>query len=116
MGSGFKVQGSGFTVEGSGFRVQVSGFRVLGLGCRERYAHPRHVKWRLTTEDPLWGYPVPALGAVSPFLEPFCDELLSKVDKPGKNDFEIPQRRALRGMYHARRMGLHLFPVLLADF
>jgi len=39
---------------------------------------------------------VPVLGAVCPFLEPFWDELLSKVDKPGKTDFEIPPRRTLR--------------------
>ena len=37
------------------------------------------------TEGPSWGYPVPGLGAVSPFLEPFCCGLLSKSDKPGKN-------------------------------
>ena len=38
-----------------------------------------------STEGPSWGYPVPGLGAVSPVLEPFCCELLSKVDKPGKD-------------------------------
>ena len=35
----------------------------------------------LTTEGPSWWYPVPGLGAVSPFLEPFCGHLSPKVDK-----------------------------------
>jgi len=34
-------------------------------------------------------------------LEPFRGEFLSKVDKPGKIDFEIPPRRALRGSHSA---------------
>ena len=34
----------------------------------------------------------------APFLEPFCEKLLSKVDKScWKLTFEIPPRRALRG-------------------
>ena len=48
-------------------------------GTLEAVHLPRH-----TTEGPSWGYPVLVLGAVCPFLEPFCGELLSKVDRPGK--------------------------------
>ena len=33
------------------------------------------------TKGPMWGYPLPVLGAISPFLEPFCGHLSSKIDK-----------------------------------
>jgi len=36
---------------------------------------------RMTTEDPMWGHPMPVLGALSPFLEPFCGHLSPKLDK-----------------------------------
>ena len=32
-----------------------------------------------TTEDPSWGYPRPVLGAIDPYLEPFCGHLSPKV-------------------------------------
>ena len=35
----------------------------------------------VTTEDPMWGHPMPVLGALSPFLEPFCGHLSPKLDK-----------------------------------
>ena len=35
----------------------------------------------LTTEGPMWGHPMPVLGALSPFLEPFCGHLSPKLDK-----------------------------------
>ena len=35
----------------------------------------------LTTEDPMWGHPMPVLGALSPFLEPFRGHLSPKVDE-----------------------------------
>ena len=34
-----------------------------------------------TTEGPMWGHPMPVLGALSPFLEPFCGHLSPKLDK-----------------------------------
>jgi len=52
-----------------------------------------------TTKGPMWGHPRPVLGAVDPFLEPFCGHLLLKVDRLcSKLTFEIPPRRALRGV------------------
>ena len=39
---------------------------------------------RRATEGPSWGYPALSLGALSPFFEPMCCELLSKFDKHGK--------------------------------
>ena len=36
----------------------------------------------------MWGHPMPVLGALSPFLEPFCWHLLT---------FEIPPQRASGG-------------------
>ena len=33
------------------------------------------------TKGPMWGYPRPVLGAVDPFLEPFCGYLSLKVDE-----------------------------------
>jgi len=33
------------------------------------------------TEGPMWGHPMPVLGALSPFLEPFCGHLSPKLDK-----------------------------------
>jgi len=33
------------------------------------------------TEDPMWGHPMPVLGALSPFLEPFRGHLSPKVDE-----------------------------------
>ena len=33
----------------------------------------------------MWGYPVPVLGAISPFLEPFRGYLSPKVDKVYRN-------------------------------
>jgi len=33
------------------------------------------------TEGPSWGHPMPFLGAVWPFLEPFCGHLSPKVDE-----------------------------------
>ena len=49
------------------------------------------------TEGPWWGYPMLVLGAVCPFLEPFCGHLSPKVDKSSKNGFWLRYRRALRG-------------------
>ena len=34
-----------------------------------------------TTEGPMWGHPMPVLGALGPFLEPFCGHLSPKLDK-----------------------------------
>ena len=34
-----------------------------------------------STEGPMWGHPMPVLGALSPFLEPFCGHLSPKLDK-----------------------------------
>ena len=34
-----------------------------------------------TTKGPMWGHPVPVLGAISPLLEPFCGHLSPKIDK-----------------------------------
>jgi hypothetical protein len=34
-----------------------------------------------TTEGPLWGHPMPVLGALSPLLEPFYGHLSPKIDK-----------------------------------
>ena len=33
------------------------------------------------TEDPMWGHPMPVLGALSPFLEPFRGHLSPKADE-----------------------------------
>ena len=33
------------------------------------------------TEGPMWGHPMPVLGALIPFLEPFCVHLSPKIDK-----------------------------------
>ena len=33
-----------------------------------------------STRGPSWGHPVPVLGAVFPFLEPFCGHLSPKID------------------------------------
>jgi len=53
-----------------------------------------------STEDPMWGYPVFVLGAISSFLEPFYGHLSPKLDKLcSKLTFEIPPRRALRGVH-----------------
>ena len=50
------------------------------------------------TKGPMWGYPRLVLGALGSFLEPFCGNVLPKVDKLcSKLTFEIPPRRALRG-------------------
>ena len=49
-----------------------------------------------STEDPSWRYPVPGLGAVSPFLEPIRCDFFQKLTDLVKIDFEIPPRRALR--------------------
>ena len=35
----------------------------------------------IPTEGPMWGHPMPVLGALSPFLEPFCGHLSPKIDK-----------------------------------
>ena len=41
----------------------------------------RHASlYRLATQTPMWGYPVPVLGAISPFLEPFRGRLLPNID------------------------------------
>ena len=32
------------------------------------------------TQTPMWGYPVPVLGAISPFLEPFRGRLSPNID------------------------------------
>ena len=54
----------------------------------------------LTTKGPMWGHPVPVLGAISPFLEPFRGRLSPNIDNVSeKNDFEIPPRRALGGSW-----------------
>ena len=37
--------------------------------------------WVGSTEDPMWGHPMPVLGALSPFLEPFRGHLSPKVDE-----------------------------------
>ena len=34
----------------------------------------------LPTKGPMWGYPVPVLGAISPFLEPFRGRLSPNID------------------------------------
>ena len=34
----------------------------------------------MTTKGPMWGHPVPVLGAISPFLEPFCGRLSPNID------------------------------------
>ena len=39
---------------------------------RARYLH--------TTKGPMWGHPVPVLGAISPFLEPFHGRLSPNID------------------------------------
>ena len=36
---------------------------------------------KVTAEGPMWGHPMPVLGALSPFLEPFCGHLSPKIDK-----------------------------------
>ena len=36
---------------------------------------------RRSTEGRMWGHPMPVLGALSPFLEPFCGHLSPKLDK-----------------------------------
>ena len=36
---------------------------------------------RKTTKGPMWGHPMPVLGALSPFLEPFHGHLSPKVDE-----------------------------------
>ena len=36
---------------------------------------------RCSTEGPSWRDPKPVLGALSPFLEPFCGYLSPRVDK-----------------------------------
>ena len=47
----------------------------------------------------MWGHPMPVLGALSPFLEPFLGHLSPKIDKvPEELTFEIPPRRALSGV------------------
>jgi hypothetical protein len=33
-----------------------------------------------TTKGPMWGHPVPVLGAISPFLEPFRGRLSPNID------------------------------------
>ena len=33
---------------------------------------------RVSTEGPSWGHPMPVLGALCPFLEPFCGQLSPK--------------------------------------
>ena len=59
---------------------------------------PMTLDFRASTEDPMWGYPVFVLGAISSFLEPFCGHLSPKLDKLcSRLTFEIPPRRALRG-------------------
>ena len=51
-----------------------------------------------TTKGPMWGHPMPVLGALGSFLEPFCGHLSPKLDMLcSKLTFEIPPRRALRG-------------------
>jgi hypothetical protein len=37
------------------------------------------------TEGPSWGYPRPVLGAINPYLEPFCGHLSPKVDEIFQN-------------------------------
>ena len=33
-----------------------------------------------STKGPMWGHPVPVLGAISPFLEPFRGRLSPNID------------------------------------
>ena len=50
------------------------------------------------TEGPMWGHPMPVLGALSSFLEPFGGHLSPKLDKVSwKLTFEIPPQRASGG-------------------
>ena len=35
---------------------------------------------RVSTKGPMWGHPVPVLGAISPFLEPFRGRLSPNID------------------------------------
>jgi len=52
-----------------------------------------------STEGPSWRHPVLVLGAVSSFLEPFCGELLSNVDKPVDNRlFKYPHEGPCEGI------------------
>jgi len=79
-GSEVRVQGgglgTGFRFEGSGFRFGVESLRFMGWGSGFRaQGLPQ------TTEDPMWGHPMPVLGALSPFLEPFRGHLSPKVDE-----------------------------------
>jgi hypothetical protein len=50
-------------------RHQVSQHQVITVMTR-----------RQTTKGPMWGYPVPVLGAISPFLEPFRGRLSPNID------------------------------------
>jgi len=34
----------------------------------------------MSTKGPMWGHPVPVLGAISPFLEPFLGRLSPNID------------------------------------
>ena len=52
-----------------------------------------HPSERSPTKGPMWGHPVPVLGAISPFLEPFRGCLSPNIDNVSeKNDFEIPHK------------------------
>ena len=45
------------------------------------YEFLRVMSPRVATYGPMWGHPMPGLGALSPFLEPFLGHLSPKLDK-----------------------------------
>ena len=53
------------------------------------------------TEGPMWGHPMPVLGALSPLLEPFCGHLSPKIDKFSE---ELTLRYPHEGPWVARRL------------
>ena len=50
---------------------------------RETQLESEPTHW--ATKGPMWGYPVPVLGAISPFLEPFRGRLSPNIDNVSEN-------------------------------
>ena len=69
----------GHPYNGSGFGAVVAGVKMLPLDIICYSIIP--LRFRVTTEDPSWGYPSVVLGAIVSFLEPFRGHLSAKVDE-----------------------------------
>ena len=73
----------------------------LGFGVWELWTRTHC----LSTKGPMWGHPVPVLGAISPFLEPFRGRLSLNIDNVSE---KLTLRYPHEGPWVETYPGLHL--------